>query len=573
MTSKITTMPNHIERIAVIMKPSLLVLASAVMIVLALITAFLWRSAPAPGAVVDSRAPASAEQALVDQLVLMNRMLASKEMGILAPYGHVSVRSRANADRYYISSAVSPFLVTARDIYESDLDNNPVAGNRSDLLQERFIHGEIYKARPDVMAVVYTSAPELVAFSVSSVALPRNNGPVPVFDIRKVEAGQSGHIDTPALGRALAKFLGKETTTLMLGQGAVVASPTTNALVSGVLGLRLGARQKMFEISLGGTLNHMVFTREKAIPEAGGAGNTGPSGNVERIDRFAAFFNFMGARDLARTPGANRAGAQRDPNSDQSVIEDLVIANRLLASAEIGVLTPDGLAHVSARSRTHPDHFFIAHDVSPGMVSPADIIENDLDTTPVKGGKVAQYSERFIHSEIYRTRPDVMAVLHAHTPELRTFGQSSVKLRPVFNGALFIGDGLPIFDITRFTGGAPSPISCVACISTPQLGRALATVMGNRDASLLLDHGIALGAPSVRALVTRAYNLKLNATIQQMAISLGGTVNSLDQSQGTVSTEPQHYPEWDYWKQIVLGSMDLNAIPQPAYGLPITGRQ
>jgi ribulose-5-phosphate 4-epimerase/fuculose-1-phosphate aldolase len=61
----------------------------------------------------------------------------------------------------------------------------------------------------------------------------------------------------------------------------------------------------------------------------------------------------------------------------------------------------------------NPTHFFIAHDVAPG--------------------NVAQYSERFIHSEIYKARPDVMAVLHAHTSELRVFGQSSVKLRPVWN--------------------------------------------------------------------------------------------------------------------------------------------
>ncbi len=163
-----------------------------------------------------------------------------------------------------------------------------------------------------------------------------------------------------------------------------------------------------------------------------------------------------------------------------------------------------------------------------------------------------------------------MAVVHAHTPELRTFGQSSVKLCPVLNSALFIGDGLPIYDITKFTGGAPSPVSCVACISTPQLGKALAMVMGAKDGSLLLDHGIALGAPSVRALVSRAYALKVNAAIQQIAISLGGTVSSFDGT-GKAST-PAAYPEWDYWKHAVLGSWDINSIPKTANGLSITPR-
>jgi HCOMODA/2-hydroxy-3-carboxy-muconic semialdehyde decarboxylase len=184
-----------------------------------------------------------------------------------------------------------------------------------------------------------------------------------------------------------------------------------------------------------------------------------------------------------------------------------------------------------------------------------------------------QYSERYIHGEIYKARPDIMAILHAHTPELVTFGQSSVKLRPVLSTALFIGDGLPIYDLTKFTGGAPSPVSCAHCISTPQLGRALAEVMGNKDASLLLDHGIALGAPSVRALVSRAYNFRMNAKIQALAIGLGGTVNAFE---GTASkAASDNYPEWDYWKQAVLGSsaaVDPNTAYTPPSGLP-TRRQ
>jgi HCOMODA/2-hydroxy-3-carboxy-muconic semialdehyde decarboxylase len=274
----------------------------------------------------------------------------------------------------------------------------------------------------------------------------------------------------------------------------------------------------------------------------------------------------------------SRSGAapSADPNSDQALIEDLVLANRLMASDDIGALTPDGLAHVSVRSRTNPNHYFIAHDVSPGMVTAADVIENDLDSVPVREEQRAfpQYSERYIHGEIYKARPDIMAVLHAHTPELVTFGQSSVKLRPVLNTALFIGDGLPIYDLTKFTGGAPSPVSCAHCISTPQLGRALAEVMGNKDASLLLDHGIALGAPSLRALVSRAYNFRMNAKVQALAIGLGGTVNAFEGAAASKAAS-DNYPEWDYWKQTVLGSsaaVDPNTAYTPPSGLP-TRRQ
>lgn len=544
-----------------------------------LLASFLSACAPeAPPVEAEAEGEAAApggDEAQIQQLVLVNRMLASQEMAVLGAYGHVSVRSSSNPDRYFISNAVSPALVTAGDIYESDLDSNPVSGTRPGLLEDRFMHGAIYKAKPDVMAIVYTKAPAVVAFSVSSVPLPVNNRPVPVFDIRRAQGGEHGVINTPALGNALADALGQNTTMLLFGQGALVASSSAGTVVNGALDLRTGAEDRMFQISVGGTPNHMVYTRERAIPEAGGAEDTGPSGRVERINRFAASFNHLAARDLSRVPGSPPA-AHPDPNSDQAIIEDLVIANRLLASDKIGVLTPDGLAHVSARSRTNPNHFFIARDVSPGMVTAAAIIENDLDAVPVKEDQRAlpQYSERYIHSEIYKARPDIMAILHAHTPELVTFGQSSTKLRPVLNTALFIGDGLPIYDLTKFTGGAPSPVSCAHCISTPQLGRALAVVMGNKDASLLLDHGIALGAPSLRALVSRAYNLRMNAKIQALAISLGGDVNAFGMPPGP-SVTAERYPEWDYWKQAVLGplgAVDPDVAYTPASGLPTSRR-
>jgi ribulose-5-phosphate 4-epimerase/fuculose-1-phosphate aldolase len=114
----------------------------------------------------------------IDELVLINRMLASQEMSVLGAYGHASTRSRRNPNHYFISRRVSPGLVIASDIYESDLDGEPVSGTRTDLFEDRFIDGVIYNARPDVMAVVYTAAPELAAFSVSSVPFVWNNDPV-----------------------------------------------------------------------------------------------------------------------------------------------------------------------------------------------------------------------------------------------------------------------------------------------------------------------------------------------------------------------------------------------------------
>src|SRR5215467_12013476 len=133
------------------------------------------------------------DKTLIDELVLANRMLASQELGVLDAFGHVSVRSRTNLNRFYISRYVAPGIVTAADIIENDLDSKPVNGQRNDQYQERFLHGEIYKARPDVMAIVHSHTPELVAFGISSVPLRTGDDEeVPIYDIRRFNNGRSG---------------------------------------------------------------------------------------------------------------------------------------------------------------------------------------------------------------------------------------------------------------------------------------------------------------------------------------------------------------------------------------------
>ena len=520
---------------------------------------------------VNATSVCAAEPPTVAELVLLNRILASREIAVLGAYGNASLRNRSNPDRFFMASRIAAGLVSAGDVVEFDLDGNVVSGNARNLDEERFLHGEIYRARPDVAAVSLGATSELLAFSVSSVPLPRNGRRVPVFDIRKSDGGKSSRVNSPSLGRAFAQTLGQGDAALVFGQGAVSVARSSRDLVPVALSLRTAAEQRFFEIGLGGSLTGIAMTRDKAIPEAGGA-NLGPSGGVERIDRFGVFFNFLGARDLARTPSSTPSPL---PQNDKEFIQDLVIANRLLVAPEMGVLTPDGLAHISFRSRANPDHFFIARDLAPGMVTAADIIETDMTTRPVNGARVAQYSERFIHAEIYKARPEVMAILHAHTPELRTFGQSSVTLRPVYEKARFIGAGFPLYDITQFTGGAPSPVSCTHCISTPELGRAMVNVMGKAPVVMLLEHGIAMADTSLRGLVINAYNLRMSARVQQLAVALGGTVGYFDttSADGDLSSgRNAAYPEWDYWRQELLGSKDLNVVPKPVTGLPLNAR-
>jgi ribulose-5-phosphate 4-epimerase/fuculose-1-phosphate aldolase len=537
---------------------------------IALVLFLLWRNAPPGGdvtAVAQAPAPSRPEQALIDDLVLANRILASEELGFLDAYGHVSVRSRSNPSHFFISRYVSPGIVTADGIIENDLDSEPVAGERSDQYGERFLHGEIFRARPDVMAIVHSHTPELVAFGVSSVRLRTGDAVVPIFDIRKVNNGRSGIISTPALGRSFAESLGDSNAILLLGHGALVVGPSIYAAVSSANALRTAARIQQQLISMGGTWDsnprrvmaspgspntpQQASTPQPAAAAAGTSGTPSGTGGGAGGDRAWEYWKQLVMPGIARekSPGAQ---APRTVSPEQAVIDDLVLANRMLASKELGIL--DAFGHVSVRSPRNPSHYLISRYVSAGVVKAGDIIENDLDSKPVAGPRSDEYQEVYMHGEIYKTRPDVMAVLHAHTPEILAFTESSVTLRPVVNGGTFIGDGLPLHDIRKF-----DPRETL--IRTPALGRTVAMVLGNEPGVLLKGHGIALTDSSLRGLVVRAYNLRMNARMQQQAIALGGKVTYLEDPPVTAppavpggSAEPPYNRGWEYWKQIVSGN-------------------
>ena len=120
-------------------------------------------------------------------------------------------------------------------------------------------------------------------------------------------------------------------------------------------------------------------------------------------------------------------------SSLDSLIQDLVIANRILAKEEV----VDAYGHVSVRHPDHPDRFFIARSVAPDLVGPEDIVELGLDGQPVGGESRQLYLERFIHAAIFEARPDVMAVVHAHAEDTLPFGiASQTKLRPVIHDVM-----------------------------------------------------------------------------------------------------------------------------------------
>jgi HCOMODA/2-hydroxy-3-carboxy-muconic semialdehyde decarboxylase len=124
-------------------------------------------------------------------------------------------------------------------------------------------------------------------------------------------------------------------------------------------------------------------------------------------------------------------------NEQERLINDLVIANRILANEDV----VDAYGHVSIRNPKNPNTFFMARSLAPELVTADDIVELDLETRHL-------YLERFIHGGILEARPDVMAVVHAHAEEILPFGiANGTPLRPVIHAGSFIGANVPVWDI------------------------------------------------------------------------------------------------------------------------------
>jgi HCOMODA/2-hydroxy-3-carboxy-muconic semialdehyde decarboxylase len=194
------------------------------------------------------------DPALIDDLVAASRILAKH--GVLDAWGHVSMRHPKNPERYLISRARAPALVAAEDIVELDLNSDPVDQSGRRLFLERYIHGEAYKARPDVNAVVHSHSPTIVPFSVteeplraiSSVASFLACG-CPVFEIRDVGLTKGLLVSTGKQGAALAKVLGDKPVALLRGHGNIVVAPDIPRVVHRALYTEVNAQQLVTALS------------------------------------------------------------------------------------------------------------------------------------------------------------------------------------------------------------------------------------------------------------------------------------------------------------------------------------
>ena len=208
----------------------------------------------AQGSSANSAAP-DAKQS--EDLAYANRILY--DQGILDGFGHVSMREAGNPNRFLLSRNLAPALVTSKDIQEYDLQGAPIDAHAQSSYLERFIHAAIYRARPDVMAVVHSHAASLIPFGVTGVQLrPVSHiagflgGGAPIFEIRDIAGDSSDMLITDnQRGDALAKVLGDHPVALMRGHGWVVVGNSIQQAVFRAVYTDVNARQQMQAMALG----------------------------------------------------------------------------------------------------------------------------------------------------------------------------------------------------------------------------------------------------------------------------------------------------------------------------------
>ncbi len=232
------------------------------------------------------------------------------------------------------------------------------------------------------------------------------------------------------------------------------------------------------------------------------------------------------------------------------LITDFAAASRILAAQ--GVV--DGFGHVSMRHPDATDRYLLARSMAPALVTPDDIIEYDLDSNAVNAAGRSGFLERFIHGEIYRARPDVMAVVHSHSPSVIPFGLVTTGMQAMFHNAAFLAAGVPVFDISEQFGATDM------LVSDPDRGIALADCLGDKHVGLMRGHGSVACGPTLQDAVFRAVYTEVSARIQHWAVALSGDgpIAALSVEEGELAdviNQSAGVRAWNLWRSQVRATL------------------
>lgn len=226
------------------------------------------------------------------------------------------------------------------------------------------------------------------------------------------------------------------------------------------------------------------------------------------------------------------------------MLEDLAAASRILADQ--GVF--DAAGHTSMRHPTSADRFLMSRSLAPALVTAGDIMELTLHGEAIDARGRSPFVERFLHAEIYRQRPDVMAIAHGHSTSVIPFGLTDTPMRATYHNAAFLAAGVPVFDIREKFGSSD------IVISTAARGAALAEALGDKPVVLLRAHGFVAVGPSIEAAVFRAVFTELSARVQLQAAVLGGGIAALNEEEGRQADAINLATlgrSWELWKKRV----------------------
>ncbi|HEV2521520.1 MAG TPA: class II aldolase/adducin family protein [Candidatus Acidoferrales bacterium] len=225
-----------------------------------------------------------------------------------------------------------------------------------------------------------------------------------------------------------------------------------------------------------------------------------------------------------------------------TAISELVMANRIVAHLKL----VDSFGHVSVRNPEHPQRFLMSRSRAPSLVTREDILEFNLDGTPVDLRGFRPYLERFIHGALYRARPDVLAVCHNHAHELLPLAITKTPMRPALHSAAVIGHEVPVWDIRDEFGETN------LLVTSNEMGDSLARAVGTGRAALMRGHGSVIAGKSVQDTVFTTYYLRLNAEVLIKAISMGLDITFLSGKEVDLASELHMQPQsqgraWEEW--------------------------
>jgi HCOMODA/2-hydroxy-3-carboxy-muconic semialdehyde decarboxylase len=231
------------------------------------------------------------------------------------------------------------------------------------------------------------------------------------------------------------------------------------------------------------------------------------------------------------------------PSAIDDLCYQLALANRMVARE--GVI--DAFGHVSVRHPDNPEHYLLSRSRSPELVEPGDILELDIDSNVVTPGNILPYGECVIHGEIFRARPDVMAIVHHHSPAILPFCLTDLKLVPINSLGATMGAEVPSWDSADEFGDTPM------VLTTNEQGASLARSLGPHAMVLMRRHGATVVGASLKEVVFRSIMTHRNAELLLRALAVGnGKVTPLSAGEIKLSHDYslQERPlgrAWEYW--------------------------